>query len=398
MPSTEAQAILIRTAYENAGLDFDPTGYFEAHGTGTIIGDPLEFNAIAQSLNGPTRTSRLIVGSVKSNIGHLEGSAGLAGLLKAILTVEKGVITPLAGFGNPNPKLRLDDPNLQLATKLMEWPSSGIRRASVNSFGAGGSNAHVVIDDAASFLQTHGLKGFHRTLLAAPVLRPATLVWSQVTPATMNQRLRTRRVLRHDSTPFLLPSKPVFKESQALTRNFSKPESKLALLTMVSVPLTLAIALQTFPNFTSISSQTPSATTDPSSTGSPSPSLHLVQSLVLALKAASKSSSNLQSRLESLSSSGGQDGQYARMGFELLQYQVFRQHLLDADAYLQTLGCTWSPVEELSHSEGTSKVDNAAYAQPLTTIIQTGLVDLLRSWDIIPKSVVGHSSGEIAAA
>lgn len=73
------------------------------------------------------------------------------------------MITPLAGFGKPNPKLRLDNPNLQLATKLQDWPCSGIRRASVNSFGAGGSNAHVVIDDAVSYLQMHGLKGNHRT-------------------------------------------------------------------------------------------------------------------------------------------------------------------------------------------------------------------------------------------
>lgn len=99
MPSTEAQALLIRSAYQAAGLDFDTTGYFEAHGTGTPIGDPLEFNAIAQTLvNKDTRTFPLIVGSVKSNIGHLEGTAGLAGLVKAILCVEKGMIPPLANF------------------------------------------------------------------------------------------------------------------------------------------------------------------------------------------------------------------------------------------------------------------------------------------------------------
>jgi acyl transferase domain-containing protein len=171
MPSTEAQASLIPKAYESAGLDYATTTYFEAHGTVTPIGDPIEFNAIIQTLNSKGRDVPLKVGSIKSNLVHLEGAAGLAGLIKAILGLEKGLIPPLSNFGSPNAKLNLQDPKLQLATELVKGPQNvpdGIRPASVNSFGAGGSNAHVVIDDAHSYLTSRGARGNHQTTVFLP--------------------------------------------------------------------------------------------------------------------------------------------------------------------------------------------------------------------------------------
>lgn len=398
MPSTEAQAALIRTAYKNAGLDFDTTGYFEAHGTGTAIGDPLEFNAIAQSLVNDTRTSPLIVGSVKSNIGHLEGSAGLAGLIKAVLTVEKGVITPLANFENPNPKLQLDNPNLQLVTKSMDWPSAGIRRASINSFGAGGSNAHVVIDDAASFLHTHGLKGFHRTILQSPTPPSDSGVESgdsnDEASTTSNDRGQSPRLYA-----FSAPEQAGLQRIAATYSEFLKAKIE-------------AGAIEEDEYGALDSPKKPSESTK----------LNLEQlahtlcsnrsSFDWKSFSVSSSATQLSSGLEKglpkfnkpTRTSGiafvfsGQGGQYARMGIELLRYHVFRQHLLEADSFLQSLGCQWSPIQELGQVELSSKVNDAEYAQPLTTILQTALVDLMRAWGIVPKSVVGHSSGEIAAA
>lgn len=172
LPSAEMQERLIKTAYKNAGLDFQDTGYFEAHGTGTPAGDPLETRAIG-SMVGKQRSpaDSLVVGSVKSNLGHLEGAAGLAGLIKAIYVLEKGLIPPNILFEKINPRILLDEWNLKIPTELMPWPTQGLRRVSVNSFGFGGTNAHAIVDDAYHYMHTRGLNGRHNTTI---VPRPSS--------------------------------------------------------------------------------------------------------------------------------------------------------------------------------------------------------------------------------
>ena len=169
LPSYEMQERLIKMAYRNAGLDFQDTGYFEAHGTGTPAGDPLETRAIG-SMVGKRRSSAdsLIVGSVKSNLGHLEGAAGLAGLIKAVCVLEKGLIPPNMWFEKINPRILLDEWNLKIPTELTPWPTQGLRRVSVNSFGFGGTNAHAIVDDAYHYLRSRGLNGFHNTTIPQP--------------------------------------------------------------------------------------------------------------------------------------------------------------------------------------------------------------------------------------
>ena len=166
LPSYEMQERLIKTAYRNAGLDFQDTGYFEAHGTGTPAGDPLETRAIG-SMVGKKRSSAdsLLVGSVKSNLGHLEGAAGLAGLIKAVYVLEKGLIPPNMWFEKINPRILLEEWNLKIPTELTPWPAQRLRRVSVNSFGFGGTNAHAIVDDAYHYLRSHGLDGLHNTTI-----------------------------------------------------------------------------------------------------------------------------------------------------------------------------------------------------------------------------------------
>jgi acyl transferase domain-containing protein len=160
MPSPEAQADLIRSTYASAGLSMENTAYFEAHGTGTAIGDPYELASLGATF-GKVRTAEnpIYVGSVKTNIGHLEGCAGLAGLIKTVLVLENGAIPPLAGFEKANPRLKLDEWHVALPTELIPWPDHGLRRASVNSFGYGGANAHVIVDDAEHFLKQYRVQG-----------------------------------------------------------------------------------------------------------------------------------------------------------------------------------------------------------------------------------------------
>lgn len=140
------------------------TRYFEAHGTGTPVGDPIEAGAIAEAFSKVrSPEDPMYVGAVKSNIGHLEGAAGVAGLLKAILVLENGIVPPNIWFEKPNPKIPVDEWGLKFPVQPAVWPSGGLRRASINSFGFGGSNAHVIIDDVYNFLRLHGLTGNHRS-------------------------------------------------------------------------------------------------------------------------------------------------------------------------------------------------------------------------------------------
>lgn len=151
VPSVDAQEQLIRSVYKSADLDPSQTGYVEAHGTGTQVGDPLEVQAIVSALGDQTRETPLYVGSVKSVIGHLEGGAGLAGLISAALAVESKTIPPVAGLKTLNPRIVQRD-DLKFAQEATPWPRDDVRRASINSFGFGGTNAHVVLDDVEGFL------------------------------------------------------------------------------------------------------------------------------------------------------------------------------------------------------------------------------------------------------
>lgn len=143
VPSSEAQAALIRSTYSRAGLDLSDTRdwpqYFEAHGTGTKVGDPREANAIQTAFNGPAVNGNpLYVGSIKTIIGHTEGTAGLAGVLKAALAIRHGTIPPNMLLNRLNPDVQQYCQNLQVPTDAIPWPSlpAGVpRRVSVNSFG-----------------------------------------------------------------------------------------------------------------------------------------------------------------------------------------------------------------------------------------------------------------------
>ncbi len=164
-PTSSAQVNLIRQAYESAGLDFASTRYFEAHGTGTPVGDPIEASAISSVFTKyRSPEDPIYIGALKSNIGHLEGAAGIAGLLKSVFVLERGIIPPNCWFEKPNPKIHADEWNFKFPTTSVVWPNRGLRRASINAFGYGGSNAHVVMEDALSYLTMHNRKGRHQTI------------------------------------------------------------------------------------------------------------------------------------------------------------------------------------------------------------------------------------------
>ena len=158
LPNPEAQEALIKEVYDAANLDVHDTGYVEAHGTGTPVGDPLEAEAISKAFNVAERGTPLYIGSVKANLGHLEGGAGMAGLIKVIIMLEKQLIPGLANFEKLNPKLEKLQ-NVMFPTAPTFWPESGQpRRASINSFGFGGTNSHAILEEARGFLEKGKIK------------------------------------------------------------------------------------------------------------------------------------------------------------------------------------------------------------------------------------------------
>ncbi|WP_255211105.1 type I polyketide synthase, partial [Methylogaea oryzae] len=148
-PSVEGQAAAVAAAM--AGLDYESIGYIEAHGTGTSLGDPVEIAALAQSYGPHTgKKGYCAIGSVKPNIGHLNAAAGIAGLIKTVLALQHGEIPPSLNFQRPNPKCGLEATPFYVNAALAPWPvpPGQKRRAGVSSFGIGGSNAHVVLEEA----------------------------------------------------------------------------------------------------------------------------------------------------------------------------------------------------------------------------------------------------------
>ncbi|HEX6291074.1 MAG TPA: SDR family NAD(P)-dependent oxidoreductase [Herpetosiphonaceae bacterium] len=149
-PSVEGQAQVIGMAQTIAGVHPDTIGYVEAHGTGTNLGDPIEIAALTQAFRAHTqRKQYCALGSIKTNIGHLDTAAGVAGLIKATLTLKHRQIPPSLHYTAPNPQIDFAGSPFYVNTKLTEWPRNGTpRRAGVSSFGMGGTNAHVVLEEA----------------------------------------------------------------------------------------------------------------------------------------------------------------------------------------------------------------------------------------------------------
>ncbi|HET9620458.1 MAG TPA: type I polyketide synthase, partial [Kofleriaceae bacterium] len=145
-PSVDGQAKVVRAALDAAGLEADEVGYIEAHGTGTLLGDPIEVAALKQVFRGAP-AARCALGSIKTNIGHLDAAAGVAGLIKATLAVREGQIPASLHFTAANPHLGLDGSPFFVQRALGGWPIDGARRAGVSSFGIGGTNAHVVVEE-----------------------------------------------------------------------------------------------------------------------------------------------------------------------------------------------------------------------------------------------------------
>ncbi len=168
-PSTRGQSIAIRAAHQVAGVSAEDFGFVEAHGTGTILGDPIEVSALNEVFRASTdKRGYCAIGSVKSNVGHLSCAAGIAGLIKTVLSLEQKAIPPTVHYTSPNPAIDLASSPFYITTRLHPWHRNGTpRRAGVSSFGVGGTNAHIVLEEAPPPAEPGATRGTQLLTLSA---------------------------------------------------------------------------------------------------------------------------------------------------------------------------------------------------------------------------------------
>ncbi|KAF6813400.1 PKSN polyketide synthase for alternapyrone biosynthesis protein [Colletotrichum musicola] len=379
VPSEDAQAELIRRVYERANLDMARTAYFEAHGTGTPKGDPIEVRAIRATIAAARKrhcTGPLYVGSVKPNIGHTEGCAGMAGLIKAVLCLESGVIPPVAGLREINPELLETGSNLIFPTAATAWPGTELRRASVNSFGFGGANAHVVLDDARHHLEESQSDGRHITQAA---IESTVTSAQRATKAVLEDDGKTENSLR----VFVLSAfdrKGIGRNAKTLKALLT--EHKTASLASLAHILAAKRTAHTFRSFIVAGTREELVSRLLTGTDNPAPPVEL--------------RSSQSRRLVFLFT--GQGAQRPGMAKELLaSCPVFRESIASSQKYLRRLGCDWELADVLVHASA-EMLNDARYSQPVCTAVQIALVQLLRYWGVVPSAVIGHSSGELTAA
>ncbi|EXF77788.1 beta-ketoacyl synthase domain-containing protein [Colletotrichum fioriniae PJ7] len=345
-PNPKIHERLMRRGHKMAGItDLSKTAMVECHGTGTFVGDPLEVSAVANIWGD----HGIYIGSVKPNIGHGEGASGLSSVIKMVLALEKSTIPPNINFKTPNPRIPWKSAKLRVPTQPTPWPSDRDQRVSINSFGIGGSNAHILLESASCF----GLSASTCTLTNG------------------------------------LNSGPSVPRQQLLPFSAKHPESINALSQKVQTylnhnPGSLGNVAHSLASHREIHPYRAFCVTDGMSTFQ----------ISSVMKAATASPDVVWVFT-------GQGAQWAQMGKELLEQEGLFKDRIDAmDGVLAGLPDPppWTLRELLSAPKGESRLHEAEFSQPCLVAIQVALVDLLCSWNVVPAAVVGHSSGETAAA
>nr|APX44010.1 polyketide synthase [Pestalotiopsis microspora] len=401
-PNPKAQLQNIQKLYKRARLNPHETGYVECHGTGTQAGDVREVQGIYDSLcQGRATNEPLVVGSIKANVGHLEGAAGIAGLIKAILVVEKGIIPKQINYDKPNPAINFADKNIKVPTSNIEFPShrQGLRRAGINSFGFGGSNYHIVIEDTRHYLSERSIHGQHNTSLTNnpqdPTMRKTEIFREPNVEGYAAFRRQLSPGIRHGYIPMQNTRLHLFifsahqKDSLQsnlirLLEHIDKPECPNDSQFLENLAYTFGpcrTQLDWRISFTAASMDELKSQLATAAQGNIPPPVGRKASKVAFVF-------------------GGQGAQSHCMAHELMGFDIYAHSIAAASKFMQEkLGSDFSLIEELLAHEEYSRINSPEIAQPATTALQVALVDLLIKFcGVVPVSVVGHSSGEIAAA
>lgn len=346
--SAAAQESVIRAALADASVEPQDVGYVEAHGTGTLLGDSTEVLALAGVFAAPgSREKPLMLGSIKTNVGHLEGAAGIAGVIKAALCLAHGRIPPHLHLRRPNPRVSWHELPVKVVTDEQEWaPSLGMRVAGVSSFGITGTNAHVVLEQSPTV----------EVPAPAPERSAELIVVSASTPAALRAQLL--RLADHlDSHPehgledvaySLLTSRPALEHRWAaavgsrgaLLDALRGDASGEEVARFVRRPLAEPKVAFVFP---------------------------------------------------------GPDSRWFGLGWRLLEEEAaFRDAIQACDAAIRA-EAGWSILDEAPALPGRSESDRVEVLAPLSFSLQVALAALWQAWGVKPDVVVGHGLGEVAA-
>jgi len=348
--SIEGQKSLLEKVYREAGIKPADVHYVEAHGTGTKSGDPNEARALGEFFRTGRNESKLRVGSVKTNIGHTEATAGIAGLIKVVLAMKHKALPPNLNFKNPNTNIPFDELKLEVQKELSSWPVQNEEtfKAGINSFGWGGTNAHTVLEE-------------YRSLPKQVINGETTNKYCLPLSAKSSQALKA---YAKSYLALLEPCEDSAAMELCIATALRKPELDHRYLFTGSDHSELLGSLR---NFIADESEV-----IPYNRGEIKPKIVFVFP--------------------------GQGGQWLGMGRKLMtQEKVFRKSIEECDAAFQRY-TDWSLLDQLNASEDVSRLREINVIQPLICAMQIALARLWMSWGIHPQAVVGHSMGEVAAA
>jgi natural product biosynthesis luciferase-like monooxygenase protein len=348
-PSIEGQSRVIAEALSVAQVDPDSIGYVEAHGTGTKMGDPIEIAALNEAFKPrSSRRSFCALGSVKTNIGHLDAAAGVAGLIKTVLTIERRQVPPSLHFEEPNPEISFHDSPFFVNAALRGWNSEGPRRAGVSSFGIGGTNAHVVLEESPSVSSGETTRPYQLLLLSA-----------KTSTALEAATARLGDVLQADAP-----------------------------LKLADVAYTLQVGRGEFSHRRAIVAGNREETIKALSSLDP----HLVKTGFYEPKSRPV-----------VFMFPGQGAQYVNMGRGLYDHEpTFRKHVDACSRWLEPLLGFWLPNVLFppagEEADAMERLKQTHITQPALFVIEYAMAMLWMEWGLQPRAMIGHSIGEYVAA
>ncbi|MDI1314782.1 type I polyketide synthase [Prosthecobacter sp.] len=360
LPSPDAQARLVRNACVVAGVSPTQIGYVEAHGTGTAVGDPIEAHALAEALCAERAADApLVIGSVKTNLGHLETASGVAGLVKAVLVLKHGRIPASLHFDSPSPHIDFSALKLRVPVASEVFPDNGaVRLAGVNSFGFGGSNAHVILAEAPkqaprAHVTPCSNRAWPMTLSARSEKALQSAAWQLSVWLDEHSKLNGSSPLLPDITYMLGARRNHHSYRLALTAR------------------TLGEMVQELNAFAT-------GQAGPRMRSSFTPRREQAARVVFVMS--------------------GQGPQWQGMGCELMKHEPVFKSMIEACDKAMKPYAKFSLIDELNRPEAESKMQLTSISQPAIFAMQMALAALWQSWGIQPAAVVGHSVGEVAAA
>lgn len=356
-PNPSAQIGVLENACKSARVDPLEIGYVEAHGTGTSLGDRIEAHALGMVFGRKRPGSGpLMIGSIKPNIGHLEGAAGIAGLIKAVLMVERGSLLPSGGFTEPNPAIPFTELGLRVVDELQEWPvvAGRPRRAGVSSFGFGGTNAHVIVEEAGSVgadtVSGRADVGGSGGGVVTWVISGKTASALAAQAGRLGRYVRARPALDVVDVGYSLVSTRSVFDHRAVVVGQTRDELLAGLAGVVAGRPEAGVVC---------------------GVGKPAGKTAFVFA--------------------------GQGSQWLGMGSELYAaYPVFAEAL---DAVVDELDRHLRyPLRDVIWGHDQDLLNTTEFAQPALFAVEVALYRLLMSWGVRPGLVLGHSVGELAAA